>query len=153
VANEIRTIHPDSPRLKALLRGNVFALQTHKFHLLRWAELESKALAAGAREIDDPGIRADYTKRAKGTLKLALSHYPEEPALLASVELLDELLLGITVSELMREAENAAASGGREDAIVIYNRALSYLQTEGNPESIVEIAERIKNALSILGNR
>lgn len=92
VAAEIPRVHPDSPRLSPMIRGQRVAAKLQKFHLLRWAELESRALTSVAQKASDPMERVDLTLRARQTIQFALERFPEVRELQESVELLDELL-------------------------------------------------------------
>jgi tetratricopeptide (TPR) repeat protein len=152
VAGEIHNIHPNSPRLKALLKGNEYALKKHKFHLLRWAELESKSLAKEAYASEDAGARSTFTNRAKNILEQALKHYPNEPELKESIEVLDELLLSIRLSGFMEAAEFAASRGDREKAKDIYEDALEQIKINESSESNVEVRIHIENAIKALGS-
>ena len=92
VTAEIPKVHPDSPRLSPMIRGQREAEKLQKFHLLRWAELESRALTSVAQKAEDPTLRVDYTLRARQTIQFALERFPEVHELQESADLLDELL-------------------------------------------------------------
>ena len=100
VTAEIPKVHPDSPRLSPMIRGQRVATKLQKFHLLRWAELESRAFANVARTTADPTERVDYTLRARQTIQFALERFPEIKELQESAELLDELLAQCENGEL-----------------------------------------------------
>jgi tetratricopeptide (TPR) repeat protein len=153
VASEMRTIHPDSPRLKALIKGNDFALKTHKFHLLRWAELESKSLTALSRRAVDVAGRIELTEQAKEPLSLALRNYPDEPALVESLELLDELVVTTKVGEMIERAENSAKLDQADEAVRIYRAALDVLEDHRTTPSYELLRKRIEEAIKLIGNR
>ncbi|MEP6788701.1 MAG: hypothetical protein ABJB40_09745, partial [Acidobacteriota bacterium] len=44
---ELGTISAGSPRLAPLLKGRSSATETHKYHLLKWAEIEARSLTGG----------------------------------------------------------------------------------------------------------
>ena len=92
VVAEIPRVHPDSPRLSPMIRGQRIASKLQKFHLLRWAELESRALTSVAQKASDPMERVDYTLRARQTIQFALERFPDVKELHESVDVLDELL-------------------------------------------------------------
>lgn len=95
IANELPNIHPDSPRLSPLIRGNFEAAKLQKFHLLRWAELESRSYANNARNAANADKRTEYTIRARQTIQFALERFPEIRELQESADLFDELLAQI----------------------------------------------------------
>ena len=148
VAHEIRNIHPDSPRLKALIQGNEFALKTHKFHILRWAELESKSLAVAANQSKEDPVRTEFMERAKRPLEIALGHYPEEPELRDSLEVIRELLLTVRLKPFISRAEAAASLGDRESAAEIYREALKYIESQERSVALEDIRARIEQALA-----
>ena len=130
VAHEIRSIHPDSPRLKALIQGNEFALRTHKFHILKWAELESKPLAVAAQQSKEDPVRIEFLERAKRPLEVALGYYPEEPALRDSLDVIEELLITVRLKDFIAAAESAATVGDNGTALALYRDALSYIESQ-----------------------
>lgn len=85
VAKEIPTVHPDSPRLAAMIRGNVVVSKLHEFHLLKWAAIESKELTAKADNAHEPGKRSEYIKDAVDVIEYAMRYYPENRELKESL--------------------------------------------------------------------
>jgi len=151
VANEIRNIHPNSPRLQALLMGNDFALKTHKYHLLKWAELQSKTLAVEAQRADGLSKKTEFVASAKSAIERALYHYPSEPELNDSAVLLDELLIGFRGAQYMGDAENALDSGKTELAKEIYDEALVFVDQQSIRSAVVgDLRARIELALQQL---
>lgn len=147
VASEIRNIHPNSPRLKALIKGNEYALKTHKFHIMRWAELESKSLAGGVQTGNSVEMRTSYAERAKRPLETALMYYPDEPALRDSLDILDELIVTIRLNAFIRDAESASSRGDRGSAEVIYGEALKFIEIQKHSVSLANLRDRIETAL------
>jgi hypothetical protein len=151
VANEIRNIHPNSPRLQALLKGNDYALKTHKYHLLKWAEIQSKSLAAEAQNAMGLPQKAEYVASAKNAIERALYHYPSEPELNESAVLLDDLLIGFRGAQYLSDAESAARSGNAERAQGIYNEALIFVDQLSVRSPVVEdLRAKIELALEQL---
>jgi hypothetical protein len=148
VASEIRNIHPDSPRLRALIQGNEFALKTHKFHMLRWAELESTSLAGIAQKSKDDLVRTENLERAKRPLEVALSHYPDEVSLNDSLGVLNELLLTMKMREFFAEADAAASAGDNALAAEIYREALDFLRIHERSGVHDEFRVQIEQALA-----
>jgi hypothetical protein len=153
VAKEMRTIHPDSPRLKALIKGNDFALKTHKFHLLRWAELESKSLTTSSRNATDVSSRIQFTEQAKEPLRLALRYYPDEPALVESLDLLEELSITTRIGEMFELAKAAVQRGEPDEALLVYGDVLSFLDENRTTPSYEQLRGRIENAIDDLSNK
>ena len=151
VASEIRAIHPDSPRLGALIQGNEFALKAHKFHMLRWAEIESTGLASTAQKSRDELVRTEYMERAKRPLEVALSHYPDEPALKDSLVVLNELLLAMKMKEFLREADALLSEGDHDAAANIYREALEFLDVQEPSVANSEFRIQIEKALAYYG--
>jgi hypothetical protein len=151
VAIEIRNIHPNSPRLQALLKGNEFALKTHKYHLLKWAELQSKSLATEAQKAEGLSKKTEFVASAKNAIERALNHYPSEPELSDSAVLLDELLVGFRGAQYMSDAQNALASGKKKRAIEIYDEALVFVDQQSMSSAVVgDLRARIELALDQL---
>jgi hypothetical protein len=147
VAREIRNIHPNSPRLQALLKGNDFALKTHKYHLLKWAELRSKSLAVEAQNAVGLPKKAEFVASAKNAIERALYHYPSEPALNESVSVLDDLLIGFRGAEFLSDAETAVRAGDFDRAKVIYDEALVFLEQQSAGVAAEELKAKIDVAL------
>jgi hypothetical protein len=147
VAHEIRHIHPNSPRLQALLKGNEFALRTHKYHLLRWAELESKSFASQARDAIQPSQRVENALHAKSVLLRALEQYPDEPDLKDSETLLDELISTYRISQFIADAENARAGGDAGRANEIIHEGFGYLDASDLQTSNQELLAHLKKEL------
>jgi hypothetical protein len=99
VASEIPNVHPKSPRLKALSKGSELAGELHRQHMLRWAELETRALSNEAQSADSVVGKRGYAQRAKAAIDFALSHYPDERALRESADVLDEVIHSLNSSD------------------------------------------------------
>jgi hypothetical protein len=89
IAVEIPNTHPDSPRLKAMVRGRRIVAELHELHLLRWAEIETKAAAVKADNADSAAEKAEYENKARNVVSFALRYYPEDQRLLESARYLE----------------------------------------------------------------
>lgn len=89
VAVEIPNTHPDSPRLKAMVRGRRIAAQLHEVHMLRWAEIESSEAAQKAAMSASLNEKIEYENHARGVVDFALRYYPEDQRLLESARYLE----------------------------------------------------------------
>ncbi|MFL6466939.1 MAG: hypothetical protein ACJ72Z_03180 [Pyrinomonadaceae bacterium] len=150
ISAEIPNIHPDSPRLKALIRGNGEALKLHKWHVLKWAEIESRSLASEARDAENAEKRAEFARKAKRAIEFALERYPEEKELSSSAILLDEVLCSIRVSGMISDAEHLALAGLHNAAIEKYKDALFFIEHETEIGSFFDIKVQIEAAIADL---
>jgi hypothetical protein len=76
VRKELPRVAPGSPRLVALLRGTEVAGRYHHYHMLQWAELESRALTKEAGKHDRIAEKLDPAQSALGVVEFALQSYP-----------------------------------------------------------------------------
>lgn len=149
---ELRTVGPGSPRLGALLKGRSDVGHYHRYHLLKWAEIESRTLAEEARNRIDPDEKVASAQNALGVIDSALGSYPAEPSLIESREHLVELVVSIKVSHWVESAEKAVFNGNYAEAKSLYRDALFYLgrdniQTRGRQKAAEHInieLERIR---------
>jgi hypothetical protein len=131
-SNELKIVAVGSPRLAALHRGREKIRELHRYHLLRWAEIEARSLTQDARN------------RAKIVIGSALEFYPEESSLLESEEALKEFVASIKISHWIERAERAAFKNNYKQALSLYRDALFYLGRENvKSEEKRLIAERI----------
>lgn len=86
---EIPKVHPESPRLKAMIRGKRKTAELQQYHLLRWAEIESKRFADQAVSASSDTERSEFADKARSVLHFALGYYPEDPKLIESTRFLD----------------------------------------------------------------
>jgi hypothetical protein len=125
--NELKSVNPNSPRLAPLLRGRSTAADYHRFHMLKWAEIEARGLTADAQEKAAAVDRVEAATKAVTVVETALTSYPQERSLIESRALLREMVVSIKVSDWVERAEKAAFKGDRREAIDLYKDALFYL--------------------------
>lgn len=130
IDGELPAVSPGSPRLAALLKGRSSAADLHKFHTMRWAEIESRSLTAEASSHAEPAKRIEAAENALDVIDQALNAYPAETSLLQSRYVLTELAVSIRVSHAVEEAEKAAFDGDYPTARKHYGHALLYLGRE-----------------------
>lgn len=152
--NELKSVNPGSPRLAPLLRGRTAAADYHRYHMLRWAEIEARSLtaAAGNRQKTDEKIEAGTN--ALKIIESALEFYPAEQSLVASQELLIDLVSSIKISDFTERAERAAFKGNHSRAITLYKDALFYLgrdnvRSPDREQAAIRINEAIERIRSI----
>ena len=146
---ELRTIGAGSPRFGALLKGRAAAAEYHRFHVLRWAEIEARALTSDAKNRTRASDRVEAAQNALSVIESALEFYPEEESLLESRELLLELVASIKVSNWVEKAERAAFKGDYTQAKSLYRDALFYLgrdnvQSDSRERAAVRINAEIE---------
>lgn len=153
IEGELPSVKPGSPRLAALIKGRNTAAELHKFHTMRWAEIESRAMTAEVGSHTDAAERIRAAQNALEVIDQALDAYPAETSLLQSRYLLSELAVSIKVSHAVEEAEKASFRGDYADARKLYRDALFYLGRE-NTQSIERerAAQRILEAMEKLPN-
>ena len=149
---ELKTVSPGSPRLTALLRGRSAVAEFHRYHLLKWAQLEVYGLTNEAREHENPEDKKRAAKAALSVIDTALESYPSDESLIGSQELLRDMVVSITVSDWIERAERAAFQGNYTSARQLYMEALFYLGRDTVRNEIREaLAERINDELDRLG--
>jgi len=144
VDSELPHVQAGSPRLAALLRGRSTATELHRYHTLRWAEMESRDLTTDAHSLADPDQRIRAAAEAVSIVDQALVHYPTERALIDSRSLLAELALSIHVANLVEQAERAVDRSSFSEARGYYRDALLSLGQEN-----IYTPERERAALRI----
>lgn len=150
---ELAVVSAGSPRLAPLLRGRTAAVDHHRYHLLRWAEIETRSLTGEAKRITDTAGKIDAGLGALHVIDSALESYPSEPALLESREVLVDLVASIRVGDWVERAERAEFEGDRAESIALYKEALFFLG-RGNAGGVHrdEAVIRIRAALDRLGD-
>ncbi|HMU34287.1 MAG TPA: hypothetical protein PKC89_10515 [Pyrinomonadaceae bacterium] len=127
IEREFDNIGPGSPRLPAFQSARRSVAEFHKYHLLQWASIKSRALALEASSQRSPDERLSAAQGAMDVLDSALAFYPSEPALVESRELLDEIVTEIKVSDTIEKAERAENEGDVALARHLYRDALFFL--------------------------
>lgn len=142
---ELKTVAAGSPRFSALLKGRAAAAGFHRFHLLRWAEIESRHLLNEANTRSGADERLKAANDAGSVIEYALEAYPTEESLLESREVIREVAVSIRVSDTVEKAERAAFSHDYREAISHYRDALFYL---GRDNLDTEERQRAANRLN-----
>lgn len=141
---ELRTVSASSPRLSALLKGRTAAVEMHRFHMLRWAEIEVTSLTNDARTRSGSDEKIDAAAGALDIIERSLVFYPAEQSLLQSRDLLQDLMVSIKVSGWIEQAERAEFKGEYALAKSLYRDALFDLgRDNANSQSREAAAERI----------
>ena len=122
--SELKNVSAGSPRLTALLKGRSAAAETHRFHLLRWAEIEVTNLTQQAQTRVHRDEKLEAANAALEVIDESLASYPSEISLLQSRALLQDLVVSIKVSDAIERAERAAFERDYSLARTLYRDAL-----------------------------
>jgi len=142
---ELEFVGAGSPRLAALRRGREIVGELHKFHLLVWAEIESRQLTQDAKNRATIAEQTETAKRALNVLQTALEHYPNEQRLIESEEAVREFVISIRVAHFIEQAERSAFKGNYKRAVSHYKDALFFLARENRQSKETDLlAEKIK---------
>ncbi len=150
--NQLETVGNGSPRLAALWRGREIIQELHHFHLLAWAELESRLFTHEAKNRVIISEKLEMSQKALTVLDFALQFYPNEPQLVQSDAILKEFAASINISHFIEQAELATFKGNNKIAINHYRDALFFLARENvKSEDKEMIAEKINSEIEKLG--
>ena len=146
VQRELPSVGAGSPRIAALRRGTEVAGRYHYYHLLQWAEIESRSLAQDARKRDKVGGKLDSAQAALEVVDFALKSYPHEGTLLDSRKVLDDLVASIKITDLVDKADRATFKGNHKRALSLYQDALFLLQRsdpDAESEAVIHLQDEI----------
>lgn len=145
---ELETVGAGSPRLAALIRGKDVVARIHKFHLLAWAEIESKSLTQEAKNQVKFSDKLKDAQKALSVLESALQFYPDESQLSDSEEALREFIASIKIFHSIEQAERAKFRENYKRAISLYRDALFSLARENSKSAERELlAEKINSEI------
>jgi len=145
---ELETVGVGSPRLAALIRGKETVAQLHKFHLLAWAEIESRLLTQEAKNQAKFSEKLKDAQKALSVLESALQFYPNETRLIDSEEAIQEFVASIKISHSIEQAERAKFKENYKRAISFYRDALFSLARENLKSAERELlAEKINSEI------
>ncbi|MGI8469217.1 MAG: hypothetical protein ACR2N3_12275 [Pyrinomonadaceae bacterium] len=119
-----------SPRVAVLRKSREKARGLHKYHLLAWSSLESRALVQEAKAGATISKKLENAAKALTVLDSALEFYPNERELLESTKAIREFISTVKVSHWIEQAERFAFKGNYKRAISHYRDALFYLARE-----------------------
>jgi hypothetical protein len=146
IANEMPQIAPGSPRIAAFRTSAKRIQRLHRYHLLRWAELETSELGFGIQSRATIEDNSQANRHAARVLSFALDHYPDDPDLNASMSVINEARLMISAAELTENAEKERDQGNPQAALELYRDALDVLTR--HPAEIDDSRERIIGGIS-----
>ncbi|MER3431631.1 MAG: hypothetical protein C4325_10635 [Blastocatellia bacterium] len=150
--SELPKIRPGSPRLAAIRKGTEYAARVHRFHMLRWAELELQEFTQNAAAEEKLAAKMSLTRGALDVIRTALSHYPSEVALLESQRLLQDTLTAMEVNSLTQRASRLADLGRFKIARKHFKKALQLVNESNLPEQRrIGVASEIEERMKQLG--
>ncbi len=123
-ASELGRAGAGSPRIPAIRKGRGMASDRHRYHMLKWAEIEARSLTQEAKTRDKVSEKIDTAQKALAVVDHALRSYPDESSLVDSQEVLQGFLTSIRVSNSIEKAERAFFKGNHKRAISLYQDAL-----------------------------
>lgn len=145
---QLQTVGVGSPRLGALRRGKEIAEKLHKYHLLTWAELESRLLTKKANHQVVFSSKIETAQNALDVIFTARQYYPENEKLVESEQALREFVISIEISNWIEEAERAVFKEDYQRAISNYRDALFFLAREDiKNEEAKAIADKINKEI------
>ncbi len=145
---ELPNVGIGSPRLAALRKGTATAGEYHRYHLLQWAEIETRTLTQEANNRAKMKEKLETAQKAIGAVEFGLKYYPDEVSLLDSHKVLAEFVTSIKVSSTVEKAERAYFKGNVKQAINLYQDALFDLSRGDGGKEREVAAERIEFELS-----
>lgn len=148
---EVENAGIGSPRLAALRRGREIVKDIHRYHLLSWAQIESRTLTQKVKNSSSVSAKLETAQTALSILDSALRYYPNETQLMESENALKEFIASIKISHLIEQAEKSAFKKNYKRAINHYKDVLYFLARE-NVQSIEKdvIADKINREIESL---
>jgi hypothetical protein len=150
---ELKSVSPGSPRIAALLKGKEAAEELHRFHMLKWAEIEAKTLTLEARKAKKASMRIEAAERALSVVSSVQDVYPYEDELKDSAAAIREFLASLKLRTRIEKAERAITREDYKQARKYYAEALRFIDGEPIPEQDrIFAVDQIKEALSRIEN-
>jgi tetratricopeptide (TPR) repeat protein len=155
---QMETVGVGSPRLAALLRGKEVVRELHHYHLLTWAQNETRSLTQESKIRATMSEKLESAQRALIILTSALEFYPNDRQLLESEAVLKEFIISIKVSHSIEQGERSAFKGNYKRAISHYRDALfcmarENIQNDERNSVAQKINKEIENLNHILSTK
>jgi hypothetical protein len=122
-ADELAKAGAGSPRIPAIRKGTGVASRHHRYHMLKWAEIEARSLTLEAKSRGKIDEALGKAEKALLVVDLALRAYPLESSLVDSQGVLQNFITSIRVSKSVETAEREFFNGEYESAIRLYSDA------------------------------
>jgi len=127
---ELKTVGAGSPRIAVLIKSRKLIQKMHKFHLLKWAEIQSLLLTSQANQKLLAADKIAKAEKALNVLESALRFYSDETQLIDSRNAVNKFIVSINISYLIEQARQSTAAFEYEQAINFYQEALFLLSRE-----------------------
>lgn len=151
---ELSKANVGSPRVNVLRKSREKIQTLHKYHLMMWSSLESRALVQEAKISATIAKKLESANKAMTVLDSAREFYPGEKELADSITVVKEFITTVKVSHWTEQAERAAFKGNYKRAINHYRDALFFLARENiQSEDKNAIAEKINSEIEIIRKR
>lgn len=132
---ELKTVGVGSPRIAALVKGRKTIKKLHKFHLLNWAEIQSRLLTTEANRTLKSSDKIEKAEKALNVLESALQFYSDEKQLIDSKDVINKFIVSIKISQLVEQARREANGRGYDEALNLYHEALFLLSNNNAPDN------------------
>ena len=149
---ELENVGIGSPRIAVLRRSKELVEDLHRYHLLSWAQIESRSLTEKAKSSVAVSDKLETAQNALSVLNSALHFYPNELQLTESEMAIKEFIASIHISHWIEQAERSKFKGNFKRAISHYKDALYYLARDNvkSPEKD-SIANKLNREIINLG--
>jgi hypothetical protein len=127
---ELKAVGAGSPRIVVLIKSRKLIQRMHKFHLLKWAEIQSRLLTSQANQKVKAADKIAKAEKALNVLESALQFYSDETQLIDSRDAVNKFIVSINISHLIEQARQSTVEFEYEDAINFYQEALILLSKE-----------------------
>lgn len=145
---EMANLSIDSPRFGAIRSGRRRVKSLHRYHLLSWAEIESRGYTQEAMKYDILDDKIATAQTAMAVLETALQFYPREPQLIESAEVIREFVFSAEISKNIKDAEGAEKNEEFKEAVGYYKEALFNLaRQDAAYNDSVAVAGRINKEI------
>ena len=156
-AKELNSVDIRSPRLPAIRKGQTAVERLQRYHLLQWAQIETRSFTQSARVAVRTTDKIEAMRNAISVVESSLSIYPNDATLSETATALAEMLTSIEVTHFVDLAERCAFKFEYAEALSHYRDALFYLSrdnVESNDrrnaaENINTEIERIRNLIEL----
>jgi hypothetical protein len=145
VSKELPSVSLDSPRLVALTRGRDKVSGYHHYHMMRWAEIETRELTGAAKSGVSTAERLESAGRAAGVIEFALRYYPHEPKLIESAPITGALFDSLKAAAAVEMAEAAEFKGEFEQALGFYKNAL--IHSRSRESGMLVVASEVVDSI------
>ena len=152
IDQELPNVAIGSPRLRPLTKGKEYASRFHRYHMLRWAEAETRSLASSAAGETEITRKVERAAQVLAALETASSHYPNELKLHESGSAVRELMATLQAKALIDRAKNARLVGNHKESRSLATEAASVIdQIEGVDDAPNQLVAALRKEINDLG--